>query len=220
MSLRVGLTGGLASGKSTVAEMFASRGAYVMYADQAGHEAMKPGEPAHKKIVEQFGDSMVNPDRTINRKKLAELAFGSGRIEELNHIIHPAVRERMERWMKEISEFDPRGILIFEAALILEGGLGKYFDKLIVVTCKPEQKVERFTTRLLGAESQNQEQRVQALRDAERRIGAQLSDQEKIAAADYVIDNSGTLAETERQVNVIYKELLQLVALRKQASKS
>jgi dephospho-CoA kinase len=220
MSLRVGLTGGLASGKSTVAKMFASRGAYVMYADQAGHEAMKLGEHAYQKIVEHFGGSVVNPDQTINRKKLGELAFGSGRIEELNRIVHPAVRERMEQWMKETSEFDPRGIMIFEAALILEGGLGKYFDKLIVVTSKQEQKLERFTIRLLGTEKQDQEQRLQTLRDAEKRIGAQLSDQEKIAAADFVIDNSGTLPETERQVNVIYKELLQLVALRKQASKS
>jgi dephospho-CoA kinase len=220
MSLRVGLTGGLASGKSTVAKMFASRGAYVMYADQAGHEAMKPGEPAYQKILEHFGGSVVNPDQTINRKKLGELAFGTGRIEELNRIIHPAVRERMERWMKETSEFDPRGIMIFEAALILEGGLGKYFDKLIVVTSKQEQKIERFTSRMLGAENQDQQQRLQALRDAERRIGAQLSDQEKIAAADYVIDNSRTLAETERQANLIYKELLQLAALRQQASNS
>ena len=220
MSLRVGLTGGLASGKSTVAKMFASRGAYIMYADQVGHDAMKPGEPAYSEIVRRFGDSIVNPDQTINRKKLADLAFGSGRIEELNRIVHPAVRERMERWMREASEFDPRAILVVEAALILEAGFGKYFDKLVVVTSKPEQKLERFAGRMPATEGNVHEQRLQTLRDAERRMGLQLSDEEKIAAADYVIDNSGSLADTERQVNAICKELQQLASLRKQASKS
>ena len=217
MSLRVGLTGGLASGKTTVAQMFASRGAYVMYADQAGHDAMKPGEVPYHEIVKRFGDSVVNLDQTINRQKLAEIAFGSNRIEELNRIIHPAVRARMELWIREMNEFDPGAILIFEAALILEAGLGKYFDKLVVVASKQEQKLERFVTRILNEKLPQQEERLQVLRDAERRIGAQLSDQEKIAAADYVIDNSGTLADTERQVSTIYKELLGLATARKQA---
>ncbi len=217
MSLRVGLTGGLASGKTTIAQMFASRGAYVMYADQAGHEAMKPGEAPYQEIVRRFGDAVVNLDQTINRRKLAEIAFGSNRIEELNRIIHPAVRARMERWMLEMSEFDPGAILIFEAALILEAGLGKFFDKLVVVASKQEQKLERFAARILNGKLPKQEERLQALRDAEQRIGAQLSDQEKIAAADYVIDNSGTLAETERQVITVYKELLGFAAARKRA---
>jgi len=219
MSLRVGLTGGLASGKTTVAEMFAGRGAYVMYADKTGHDAMKPGEPAYQEIVNHFGESVVNPDRSINRRKLAEIAFGSGRIEELNRIIHPAVRERMEAWIKETSEFDPLAVMVFEAALILEAGLGKYFDKLVVVTSHQEQKRARFASRALG-DDDDQDEHAKALRDAERRIGAQLSDQEKIAGADYVIDNSGSLAETERQVNVIYKELQALSSLRNQASRS
>jgi dephospho-CoA kinase len=220
MSLRVGLTGGLASGKTTVAGMFAARGAYVMFADQAGHDAMKPGEPAYQEVVRRFGESIVNLDRSINRAKLAEIAFGTGRIEELNRVIHPAVQERMERWMEQTVEFDPRAIMVFEAALILEAGLGKYFEKLVVVTSKQQQKLERFTSRLLGPETPDEEQRLKALRDAERRLGSQLSDQEKIAAADYVIDNSGTLADTERQVNAIYKELQGLAALRKQVSRS
>ena len=219
MSLRVGLTGGLASGKTTVAEMFAARGAYVMYADKVGHDAMKLGEPAYPEIVKRFGDSVVNPDRSINRRKLAEIAFGSGRIQELNRIIHPAVRERMEAWIKETTEFDPLAVMVFEAALILEVGLGKYFDKLVVVTSQQEQKLARFAGRALGADN-NQDERANALRDAERRIGAQLSEQEKIAAGDYVIDNSGSLAETERQVKVIYKELQALASLRNQASRS
>ena len=218
MSLRIGLTGGLASGKTTVAGMFASHGAYVMYADQAGHDAITPGKTAYQEIVRRFGDSVVNPDQTINRRKLAEIAFGTGRIEELNRIVHPAVRERMERWMREMSEFDPGAILMFEAVLILEAGLGKHFDKLVVVTSTPEQKLERFVSRMSdGKLVALSEERLQALRDAERRIGAQLSDQEKIAAGDYVIDNSGTLAETERQVSAVYKELSALAAVRQQA---
>lgn len=210
MTLRVGLTGGLASGKTTVAQMFSARGAYVMFADEVGRELMQPGQAVYDEIVRRFGDSIVNHDKTINRSRLAETAFGTNRIEELNRIVHPAVGVRMERWMEEMSEFDPRAILIFEAALILEAGLGKHFDKLIVVTSHPQQKLERFAGRALGANGSDETQRAKALRDAEQRMGAQLSQDEKIAAADYVIDNSGALADTERQVNKIFKELQQL----------
>ena len=210
MTLLVGLTGGLASGKTTVAQMFSARGAYVMFADEVGRELMQPGQAVYDEIVRRFGDSIINQDKTINRSRLAETAFGTNRIEELNRIVHPAVGIRMERWMEEMSEFDPRAILIFEAALILEAGFGKHFDKLIVVTSHPQQKLERFARRALGANGSDETQRAKALRDAEKRMGAQLSQDEKIAAADYVIDNSGTLVETERQVNKIFKELQQL----------
>lgn len=212
MSLRVGLTGGLASGKTTVAKMFASRGAHVLYADKVGHELMEPGQQVYEEIIGHFGDSIVNSDKTINRAKLAEIAFGAGRIEELNRIVHPAVGARLESWIEEMSEFDPRAILIFEAALILEAGLGKHFDKLVVVSSQPEQKLERFANRTLNISLDDELIRAKLLSEAERRIGAQLSDQEKIAAADYVIDNSGELSQTERQVNKIYKELQQLAA--------
>lgn len=212
MSLRVGLTGGLASGKTTVAKMFADRGAHVLYADKVGHELMDPGQPVHDEIIKLFGETIVNPDSTINRAKLAEIAFGSGRIEELNRIVHPAVAERLERWVEEMSEFDPRAVLIFEAALILEAGMGKHFDKLVVVTSSPQQKFERFTSRTVTAKADNELERAKALTEAERRIGAQLSDQEKLAAADYVIDNSGDLLQTERQVGRTYKELQKLAA--------
>ena len=186
-----------------------------MYADRVGHELMEPGQPVHDQIVQNFGPDILNGDNTINRGKLAEIAFGNGRIEELNRIIHPAVRERMERWFAEMSEFDPRAILVFEAALILEAGLGKYFDKLVVVTSHPEQKLQRFAGRSLGANSTDNDDRAKALRDAERRIGAQLSEAEKLAAADYVIDNSGTLSETERHVTTIFKELQRLVTAKR-----
>jgi dephospho-CoA kinase len=210
MSLRVGLTGGLASGKTTVADMFAARGAYVMSADKAGHELMAFGEPVYEEVITRFGKAILNENGSINRARLAEIAFGSGRIEELNRIIHPAVIAKMERWLRETSEFDPRGILMVEAALILEAGLGKYFDKLVVVNSDSKQKLERSTARTLGTGAHGEHERLQALQDAERRVGAQLSDQEKLAAADYVIDNSGSLQATERQVNEVFRELQQL----------
>ena len=218
MSVRVGLTGGLASGKTSVAEMFAARGAYVLYADKIGHELLNPGQVIYEEVIDRFGDSILQSDGRINRAKLARIAFDGGRIEELNTIIHPAVAARMQEWIHETSEFDPRGVLIFEAALILEAGLGKYFDKLIVVTSNPQQKLQRFASRVLGSDVSEQGKWTEALREAERRIGAQLSEAEKVAAADYVIDNSGSLAETERQVNKIFKELQSLAVARQTVS--
>jgi dephospho-CoA kinase len=220
MTLSVGLTGGLASGKTVVAGMFASRGAYVMHADEVGRQLMQPGQAVYDDVVGIFGEGVVNSDRSINRDKLAEIAFGGGRLEELNRIVHPAVRARLEHWIDEMSKFDPRAILMFEAALILEAGLGKYFDKLIVVSSHPRQKLERFAGRVLDAHVGDDEERAKALREAERRIGAQLSDAEKVAAADYVIDNSGTLAETELQVTRIAKELQLLASAKQRASTS
>ena len=207
MSLRVGLTGGLATGKTSVAQMFASRGAYLMHADKVAHELMEPNQPVYDEVVRHFGASIVDSDGTINRSRLAALAFEGERVLELNAIVHPAVTARMQEWFAEMTEFDPTGILVFEAALILEAGMGKYFDKLVVVTSNREQKLERFAQRVLGTSVSNTEELEKALRDAEKRLGAQLSESEKVAAADYVINNSGSLGETERQVNKIFKEL-------------
>ncbi len=218
MSLRIGLTGGLASGKTSVAEMFASRGAYLMYADNVAHELMEPGQAVYEEVVRHFGDSIVNSNGTINRSSLAALAFEGNRIQELNAIVHPAVTVRMHEWFAEMTQFDPKGILMFEAALILEAGMGKYFDKLVVVTSNRQQKLERFAQRVLGGSTPNEEEVEKALRAAELRLGAQLSESEKVAAADYVIDNSGSLAETERQVNKIFKELQMVAVARPTAS--
>jgi dephospho-CoA kinase len=211
MSVRVGLTGSLASGKSTVARMLASRGAYVFYADSIAHALMSPGEPVYQEVVKRFGESVVKTDGTIDRRILAEIAFGGGRIDELNRIVHPAVIAKMEDWMRQTIEDDPRAILVMEAALILEAGLGKHFDVLVVVASSPQQMSERFASRVLG-DRVDEAERVAALRQAENRLGAQLSQDEKINAADYVIDNSGSLAQTERQVAKLYKELQQMAA--------
>jgi dephospho-CoA kinase len=217
MSLRVGLTGGLASGKSTVAQMFAAQGVHLMQADPVAHELMKPGEPVYDEVVRRFGPSVVHADGSVDRQKLAEIAFGSGRIDELNRIVHPAVGQRMREWINQITAREPDAIVMFEAALILEAGLGKYFDKLVVVSSRPQQKLERFAARVLENRDAGAEERSRALQEAERRLGAQISEEEKIAAADYVIDNSGTLAETERQVNEVLKQLKALARTHNQS---
>jgi dephospho-CoA kinase len=201
--LRVGLTGGVACGKTTVAEMLAQRGAHVVLADQVAHDLMRPGEPVYDEVVRHFGQSILGSDGAIDRKKLAEAAFGSGRINELNQIVHPAVIARQEAWTNEIAAQDPEGIAVVEAALLLEAGVGKRFDKLVVVICTMPQKIERFARRhnvdLAAAE-----------REVTRRMAAQLPDYEKARTADYIIDNSGPLADLETKVDALMAELRRL----------
>jgi len=202
--LRVGLTGGVACGKSSIGEMFARHGVQLLRADELAHSLMRPGTPVYQEIVRRFGPDILHPDGTISRPKLAELAFGGGsgasRIQELNAIVHPAVLARQDGWMREIAVTDEAGIAMVEAALILEAGARGHFDKLIVVTCRPEQKVERFARRMnLDLET--------AQREVQRRSAAQWPDEAKAQAADYVIDNSGMLADAEKQVERVLAEL-------------
>src|SRR5215471_4042340 len=145
--LRVGLTGGLACGKTTVALILASHGAHVNYADELARELMEPGKPVYDDVVKHFGADIVDPDGRINRRKLAEKAFGGKRVHELNALVHPAVIKRETEWMEEVGAFESGAIVVIEAALILEAGLGTRFDKIVVVTCSPEQRVERFAAR-------------------------------------------------------------------------
>jgi dephospho-CoA kinase len=198
--LRVGLTGGVACGKTTVGEMLAQRGAHVVLADKVAHDLMRPGKPVYGEVVRHFGPSILGSDGAIDRKKLADAAFGSGRIQELNQIVHPAVIARQEAWTNEIAARDPQGIAVVEAALLLEAGVGKRFDKVVVVICTMPQKIERFARRhnldLAAAE-----------REVTRRMAAQFPDEEKARAADYVIDNSGLLADLETKVDALMAEL-------------
>ena len=199
--LKVGLTGGIASGKSVVGEMFAAVGVHVIQADDIAHRLMQPGETVYKQVVEHFGSGILNPDRVINRAKLAEAVFGdSPRVEDLNRIVHPAVVAEQDRWMEEVRRADAHAIAMVEAALILEAGAEDRFDCLVVVTCRPEQRAKRWAQRLhLDEET--------ARREVTRRMAAQLPDEEKIKAADYVIDNSGSLDQTERQVREVLAQL-------------
>jgi len=203
--LRVGLTGGIASGKTLVAQMFGNLGAHVIQADHIAHELMQHGEPVFDEVVRHFGPAILNPDGTINRSRLAEAAFSSSegkpsRIQELNQIVHPHVIRKQEQWMENLAQSDPQGVAIVEAALILEAGAGNRFDRLIVVTCQPEQRVQRWAQRMKVDEET-------ARREVARRMAAQLPDEEKIKAADYVIDNSGSLDATKAQVEIVYWKL-------------
>jgi len=214
--LKVGLTGGIACGKSVVGEMFVSLGAYLVQADRIAHDLMLPGQPVYNEVVRHFGGGILNPDGSVNRAKLAEAAFGSPssnasdqpvaaesasrRVEELNRIVHPAVIRSQEEWMAETGRQHPRATVIVEAALILEAGAGKRFDRLIVVTCTDEQRVSRFAARQkISLEA--------ARKEVTRRMAAQLPDAEKVKAADFVIDNSGSLDQTREQVRKAWQLL-------------
>jgi dephospho-CoA kinase len=204
--LKVGLTGGIASGKSAVGEMFVAMGAHLVQADRIAHSLMRPGEAVYNEVVRHFGREILNSDGSVNRAKLAELAFGSAdkkgasRVEELNRIVHPAVLRSQDEWMSETGRQDRYAVAIVEAALILEAGAGDRFDRLIVVTCDPEQRAARFAAR--------QKIDIEAARkEVNRRMAAQLPDEEKVRAADYVIDNSGALEKTRDQAARIWEKL-------------
>jgi dephospho-CoA kinase len=204
--LKIGLTGGIASGKTAVGEMFVKLGAHLLQADQVAQWLMHPGRAVYAEVVRRFGREILNPDESINRSRLAEAAFGNAargqpaRVKELNEIVHPAVVRHQNEWMEEIGERDGHAIVIVEAALILEAGVAERFDYLTVVTCRPEQRVERFARRQnIPVDSARAEVR--------RRMAAQIPDEEKIKAADFVIDNSGPLEATEAQVRQVFARL-------------
>ena len=215
--LKVGLTGGIASGKTVVGEMFVALGARLVQADRIAHQLMLPGQPVYNEVVRHFGGGILNPDLSINRGKLAEAAFGSAsstansgqiaaaatipeRIQELNRIVHPAVIRSQNEWMDEMGRQNPEGVAMVEAALILEAGAAKSFDRLIVLTCSDEQRVARFAKRQkLSLEA--------ARKEVARRMAAQLPEEEKIKAADFVIDNSGSLERTRAQVEQVWQRL-------------
>jgi len=193
-----------------VGEMFVALGAHLVQADRIAHQLMLPGQPVYNEVVRHFGRGILNPDLSVNRAKLAEAAFGStakaaspataSRIQELNRIVHPAVLRSQEEWMEETGRQDPRAVAIVEAALIIEAGAVKRFDRLIVVTCSDEQRIARFAARhKLALDA--------ARKEVERRIAAQLPEAEKVKAADYVVDNSGSLDHTREQVRELWEKL-------------
>jgi dephospho-CoA kinase len=151
-------------------------------------------------LVKHFGPEILKADGELDRAKLATLVFDGGRVEELNKIVHPAVIRQQDEWMRALGEKDPHAVAIVEAALILEAGVKDHFDRIIVVTCTPTQKVARFAQRTGLSEDA-------ARADVDRRTKAQMPDDEKTRRADFVIDNSGSVEKTRHQVQRIYSEL-------------
>jgi len=183
--------------------MFVHLGAHLIQSDVVAHQLLQPGEAVYGAVVAQFGAEILNPDKSVDRARLAELAFGQpSRIQELNEIVHPAVIQRENNWMDGIARKDLHAIAIVEAALILEARSHRRFDRLLVVTCRPEQRIERWASKMKVDFDT-------ARREVERRMAAQLPDEDKIKAADYVIDNSGPLDLTRQRVIQVYERLQQ-----------
>ncbi len=218
--LRVGLTGGLGSGKSTAARLFAAHGAHVLQSDAIGRELMEPGQAVYAAIVDHFGNVVLQPDGQLNRAALARIAFAEGRVEELNAIVHPAVIAQQEKLSEAIFQQDPRAVAMVESALIFETKYGetkygetKYgerarwqsrFDRIILVTAPEEAKIARFVARAASGKAINDERRADLEAEARRRLAQQISDEQKSALSDYVLTNGGALTELEWQVDQLW----------------
>jgi dephospho-CoA kinase len=195
--LKVGLTGSIAVGKSFVVSVLSELGCVVFDADKIAHSVMEPGRAAYLDLVAEFGASILAADGHIDRLKLGPIVFADAeRRKRLNEIVHPRVIEEQNRLLAEAEARAPHGIAIIDAALMIESGGYKRFDKLIVVFCDRDTQVARLMKR-------NQISR----EDAERRISAQMSSDEKRRYADYEIDTSGTFEETRQHVIALYQQL-------------
>ena len=195
--LRVGLTGGIATGKSTVGLMFVELGCHLIDADHISHQFFQPGEAVYSAVIQAFGERILSADRTINRKVLGEIVFNDAEArKKLNQLVHPAVVQRQRDWLNEMEARDPGGISIVDATLMIEVGTYKNYDKVIVVTCTPEIQKQRLRTRSGLSEE-----------EIEARVRSQMPLEEKVKYADFVIDNSGDLPDTRRQVEQVNSKL-------------
>ena len=194
--LKVGLTGNLASGKSFVGHALADLGCHLIEADQLGHDVILPGGEAYDDVVREFGAGILDPDATINRKRLAAEVFGKpDRLAVLNRLVHPPVFRREQALMDGYERLDPRGITVVEAAILIETGSYQRFDRLILVVCEEAVQLDRACAR--GTERE----------EALARMQRQMPVAEKRKFADYVIDNSGSKEETLRQTRAVHDAL-------------
>ena len=188
--LKVGLTGSIAVGKTFVVECFRELGCHVLDADQTAREVVEPGTAGLERIIAEFGREVVSKEGSLDRKKLGNIVFGDAeKLQLLNAIVHPLVIEKQNAWLEEREAADPAGIAIVDAALMIESGGYKRFDKLIVVWCEPDIQLARLMERNgLTAEQ------------ARLRIDAQMPQDEKKKLADHLIDTSNGFEDTRRQV--------------------
>jgi dephospho-CoA kinase len=197
--LIVGLTGGIASGKSIVAKVFQDLGAHVIDADKIVHELLEPGQQAWEEVIEYFGPGIVFPDKTIDRRKLGEIVFNNAEKRTwLNQCLHPKVFAAYTTCVKHLRMRAPDALIVFDAALLIETGYHKKMDRVVVVYADEEQQMERLTSR-------DRFSREQAL----ARIRSQMPLSEKRKHADYVIENTGTREETEQQAREVFQKLRQ-----------
>jgi dephospho-CoA kinase len=200
MPIKVGLTGGLACGKSFVGEALAGLGCHLLHADQLGREALMPDGESYGPVVREFGSGILDENGEIDRRVLAAQAFANPeRLALLNALVHPSVVRREQEWLAEVAAADPHGIAVVEAAILIETGSFRRFDKLIVVTCDEEQQVQRSM------------KRDGVLREEVLvRLSRQMPLAEKRKYADFVIDTSGTKEQTLRQTRAVYESLRRL----------
>jgi dephospho-CoA kinase len=199
--LPYGLTGGVASGKSTVALMFEQLGARVIDADRLGHELLRAPLPAYQAIRQSFGQEILDGSGEIDRSRLSAVVFGDPqKLRDLNAILHPRILERVEELAAQFRAQEPHAVIIADAALIYEAGIAHRFTKILVAWCRPEQQIER----LMAKAGISRE-------EAERRINTQMPAEEKRRRADYAIDCSGNLESTRARVHTVYSELKRLV---------
>ena len=198
--LRVGLTGGLASGKSFVGRALADLGCLLIQADELGHRVLQPGGEAYDAVIREFGPGIVRADGAIDRPKLAALVFhDSQRLAALNALVHPPVWARERCLMDEYAAAHPHGIAVVEAAILVETGSYRNYAKLIVAVCSEEQQIKRAMSR----DGMTREQVLD-------RLSRQMPLAEKIQYADYVIDTSGAKENTLAQTRAVYQALLAL----------
>jgi len=198
--LKVGLTGGLACGKTFVGEVLARAGCLLIQADELGHEVLAPGGEAYQGVLKEFGGEILASDRTIDRRALAARVFGDpGRLARLNTLVHPAVIRREEELVAAFAAREPGGIAVVEAAILIETGSYKRFDKMILVTCSEDQQLERAMRREGAVDA-----------DVRARLSRQMPVSEKRKFADFVINTSGDKEDTLRQTLVVYEELRRL----------
>jgi len=195
--LRVGLTGSIATGKSFVSKVLAELGCHLIDADETAREVVSPGSPALRQVVQEFGSEMLNDDRTLDRAKLGALVFADpAKLKALNAILHPYIIAKQDERLRDWEAVDPNAIAVVDAALMIESGGYKRFDKLIVVHCDEEVQLQRLMARNNLTRD-----------EAARRIGAQMPQAEKMKFADYLIDTTDGFEPARMQTTAVYESL-------------